>query len=226
MQSIQARFKVLFILGAVLSLVALGLFTPANLQAHPQYGFTPTPTSPSQRPTPTPKPPGEEEEDFFIKVQLPTCDLSCYFEQVTEIRANVQLIHEGSGWIAEATLSNLGSTQIRVPYEGEWKVWLVSNPEVSGTPIDPATGQISELIYPDSLPTLLGTVYSGRGTQTVDTQTVECPLICQEVPPALPTTGWQNTPGIQTILSIISATLILIMVGSAFSSRIELRKRQ
>lgn len=222
MLNIQARFKVLFILSAGLLLLALGLFTPTNLQAHPQYGLTPTPTSPPQGPTPTPKPPREEEEeDFFIKVQLPTCDLSCYFDQVTEIRANVQLIHEGSGWIAEATLSNLGNTQIRVPYEGEWKVWLVSNPEVFGTPIDPVTSQISELIYPDSLPALLGTVYTNSGTQTV-----ECPLICQEVPPALPTTGWQNTLGIQTILSIISATLILIMVSAAFRGKIELRKRQ
>lgn len=214
MLTIQARFRVLFILGAGLLLAALGLFSPANLQAHPQYGLTPTPTPTPQGPTPPPSPPDEDEDDFFIEVQLPTCDLSCGFDQVTEIRANVQLIHEGSGWIAEATLSNLGNTQIRVPYEGEWKVWLISNPEVFGTPIDPTTGQRSELIYPDSLPALLGTVYTNSGTQTV-----ECPLSCPEVPPALPTTGWQTTLGIQTILAIISATLILIMVSAAFKFR-------
>jgi hypothetical protein len=221
MLNIQVRLRVLVILGAGLLLLALGLFSPANLQAHPQYGLTPTPTSPPGGPTPTPKPPDEDEDDFFIEVQLPTCDLSCNFDQVVEIRANVQLIHEGSGWIAEATLSNLGNAQIRVPYEGEYKVWLISSPEVSGTPIDPATGQGSELIYPDSLPALLGTVYTTSGTQTV-----ECPLICPEVPLDLPTTGWQTTLGIQTILAIISATLILIMVSAAFRGKFELRKRQ
>ncbi len=221
MLTIQARFRVLFILGAGLLLLALGLFSPANLQAHPQYGLTPTPTSPPGEPTPTPKPPDEDDDDFFIGVQLPTCDLSCYYDQVVEIRANVQLIHEGSGWIAEATLSNLGNAEIRVPYEGEWKVWLVSYPEVFGTPIDPATGQRVEPIFPASLPALLGTVYTNSGTQIVD-----CPLICPEVPPDLPTTGWQSTPGIQTILSIISATLILIMVSAAFRGKIERRNRQ
>jgi hypothetical protein len=113
--------------------------------------------------------------------------------------AHVQLIHQGSGWIAEGTISDLKAVSFAVPYPGQWQVFLIEEPEF-------ATGEALELTGADikmlqaglsQAPLLLGVVEADTG----EPQRVACPLSCPTAaadftpaPAALPESGAAGVP--------------------------------
>jgi hypothetical protein len=89
------------------------------------------------------------------------CDNICPLDgQALVVSGRVQLIHRGSGWIAEGVISNQTSTQFQVPYPGEYEVYL----------IEPLTGGL-EASGP--LPVFLGVVETNAGLQLA-----ACPTNC------------------------------------------------
>ena len=186
-------------------------------------GITPTATPSTSDPTPTPanptatpKPDGggnKETEEHYVEVAL-DCNLVCSIDgPALTVRANVRLVHQGSGWISELTISNQGSTRVKVPYGGQWEVWLIDQPEVSPLDgLDPST-----ITYPSDLPKLLGVVNADSGTQLVD-----CPVSCpapvpppveEEAPPILPQTGFGLSMESLTTLGILALIVALVVGG-------------
>ena len=41
----------------------------------------------------------------------------------------VRLVHQGSGFIVEGTLSDAGDTRFVVPYPGEWDIFMTAPPQ-------------------------------------------------------------------------------------------------
>ena len=215
-----------FQIGFFATLVALCLLFIA--------GYNPSASVQAQGPlpprdTPTPVPPstqGDDDKDSrpleMISLRLDGCDLTCNPNPISEIQAKVQLIHEGSDWIAETRLSNTQSTQVEVPYPGTWKVWLISAPELTTSgEVPEGFVQTAELKLPDSFPSLLGTVQTGSGTQVVD-----CPANCQPMavgeeetandsPDDLPKTG-DGEADASWVISIMVSLLLVIILGSSF----------
>ncbi len=122
-----------------------------------------------------------------------------------EILAQVQLIHQGSGWIAEGTLSDTKSTRLAVPYPGRWEIFLVDEPKlVSTEAVDPTGLNLSQLqAQLADGPVSLGTVEAN----VTEVQWVKCPIACvvDPPPPVLPETGSDQTPA-----------ALLLFIGSAF----------
>ena len=168
----------------LLILTTLGLVSltnPLPSLAGPQFGLTPTltPLPPSATPSPTPPAAPTREPDTAppeqVEVQL-GCNLTCSVDGsplATEVE--VQLIHQGSGWIAEGTINNQNSTIFQVPYPDQWDVYLIAPPRFA------STGEISTI---EQVPHYLGTIQANSGRQTV-----ACPLSCLASPLDLPTTG-------------------------------------
>lgn len=130
-----------------------------------------------------------------------------------ELLAQVQLIHQGSGFIVEGTLSNQHSTRFSVPYPGQWQVLLVAAPQVSADEnfelADPAPSVDS--------PTPLGLV----DANVLTAQLVKCPLNCVVEPPpvvpeTLPTTGADHDTMLLTIAVLFFAGVNLLIVGIVF----------
>jgi hypothetical protein len=178
---------------------------------------TPTP-DPNNPPTATPRPDGDKDdsEEHYVEVAL-DCNLVCSIDgPALTVRANVRLVHQGSGWINELTISNQGSTRVKVPYGGQWEVWLIDQPEVS--PLDGIDS--STITFPSDLPKLLGVVSADSGVQLVDCP-VSCPepvlpLIEEEAPPILPQTGFGLSTETLTTLAIL-ALIFALMVGGIVS---------
>lgn len=196
---------------AVAFVVVMLIFVSVNIStdvhAKPLLGITPTATSEptaTTQPTPTTEPddPGDPEPPDKIDVQL-DCNLTCTNPQPA-IDTRVQLIHEGSGWIAEGTISTGGSTSFSVPYGGRWQVYLLEAPQV--TPVEAA----STLLSPGSYPHLLGVVNANSGTQLVN-----CPMVCVDLPTVLPETGSEanlNGTTLFLIIFAISSGVILLSI--------------
>lgn len=183
--------SLVLLLSIVFISVFIGLAMPATTQAGPGYGLTPTPTSlpptPTPQPTQTHKEPDDDEPDDEVTFQF-SCNLTCSLDQplaVTE--AQVRLIHDGSGWIAEGTTSTDQIAHFRVPYPDQWQVYLI-------TEEDP--------------PRLLGTVNANSGAQLVD-----CPGDCPEPPPDLPRTGTKDSIKFLDMVIIVLGGLILVTGG-------------
>jgi hypothetical protein len=141
-----------------------------------------------------------------------------------EVIAPVRLVHEGSGFIAEGTISTQHSTHFSVPYPGYWEVFLTGQPQL-------ATGQIPDLSRTNlaQLQANLADEPISMGVIEANTETaqmVRCPIECViETPPAavpqyLPETGDDNVSPIIFLL-IIGLTLII----AGFSSRVASRAK-
>ncbi len=148
----------------------------------------------------------------YILVELDRCDLSCSvnyerkpagqaapLSTPAEVRVRVQLIHQGSGWIAEGIISDVGSTRISVPYPGQWEIFMMSEPEFIGaTALDPTPLNLDQL-RTDLLaaPISLGIVEAN----TAEPQLVKCPITCviDSSPDYLPQTGGEQSAAILII---------------------------
>jgi len=181
----------------VFMLIFIGLMTPATLQAGPGYGLTPTPTSTSLPPTDTPPPPTPtetprppEDEPDEVEFQF-GCDLTCPLDPaLTAGEIHVRLVHEGSGWISEGTISMGQKASFQVPYPDRWQVFLINENEP---------------------PVLLGTVQANGGAQLLD-----CPAQCPAPPPpppVLPETGNKDQAVSLDIVIVVTAGLLLIVGG-------------
>ena len=220
------RFRLLVVVTLIGFLAAMGLMTPDQTEAGPLAGITVTPTSdtdstptPNPESTPTPDKPGGgggDKEDHYVEVGL-DCNLICSVDgSVLTVSADVRLIHQGSGWIAETKASNQGSSRVTVPYGGTWEVWLISPPEIS--PMDGLDA--SAMNIPTDLPLLLGTVVADSGRQLVD-----CPANCpppvvevveEEAPPILPKTG--SGLSLQEVMALIMVVVIIVLVVGGFQA--------
>lgn len=191
--------SLVLLLSIVFIFVFIGLATPATTQAGPSYGLTPTPTSlpptatPVSPPTPTPQPaqtpkePDNDEPDDQVTFQF-SCNLTCSLDQpLAATEAYVRLIHDGSGWIAEGTVSTDQIARFRVPYPDQWQVYLITDHEP---------------------PRLLGPVDANGGVQLVD-----CPGDCPEPPPALPETGTKDPIKFLDMVIMVLWGLILVTGG-------------
>ncbi len=175
----------------------------------------------------------------YIIVQLERCDLICAadypvaevgqpVEQVaadgtgdqtfapplpidSEVLAHVRLVHQGSGWITEAILSDAKSTRIAVPYPGRWEIFLIEEPEFSRPEaVDPTRlGLIQIKVQLESGPISLGEVEAN----VAEPQYVLCPVPCviDLPPPTLPETGANTTPPVLLFISTAFVGLLLYL---------------
>lgn len=200
------------VLLVIITVMSLSFIAPATTQAHPPLGFTPTPTptptnTPILPPTATPTSPPDTPPEDEIEVTL-GCDLTCSPEDAAiTVSFPVQLVHLGSGWIVETTLSNGGSTQLPIPYPGEWEVIMTGPPSFSqGTSVE----------YANTYPVSLGTVQANSGLQVVD-----CPIECPEIPDFLPATGADDFP----LLIIIIFFSVVILVSGVLKGTLSARTK-
>lgn len=182
----------------ILGMIAFTLVTPTSTQAYPSLGITPTPTptlTPVPMPTLTPTPDGDSPPDDEVEISV---DCICNTETgPLTFSFPVQLIHQGSGWIAEVTVSSAGNAQIAVPYPGTWDVFMTGPPQFD---------QQTNITLPDNYPVFLGTVQANSGAQAID-----CPISCEEfpLPELLPQTG-QN--GGNSTIFILSGFILLSII--------------
>lgn len=229
----NGKFFVLILLAGVLlvAMTRLGLYLPAETLAHPQYGFTPQPPPPPPPPSQEPPPQqetgrgsrGDRGPTDIVSVQLDICISTCPPVEGSEtgqardagseieVLAPVQLVHQGSGWIATATLSNLRSTQLAIPYPGQWQVFLVDRPEFPAATFEAAGfSQVRLRSSQEGEPLLLGVVEANaEATQLVDCPVCVVPPPVEEVTLLLPVTG----TGRLSPLEIAAFGLILIGLG-------------
>ena len=131
-----------------------------------------------------------------------------------EIQVPVQLVHQGSGWIADETLSTQRSNRIMVPYPGKWEVFMTGQPRFITADAVNATGtNLAELQAQVADNTVsLGVVE----TNTAETQMVKCPIQCVGVPPPeeifyLPETG--TVINMSPIVALAITGLVLFVMG-------------
>lgn len=137
-----------------------------------------------------------------------------------EVLTPVHLVHQGSGWISEAVLSNLHSSRVPVPYPGQWEVWLVESPElITADPFDPSTTNLSQL------QTTLANGAVSLGivqANTTEPQLIACPIACVIETPAgpqislLPESGGDQAGADARARRLIFGGLTLIIVGLAW----------
>ncbi len=204
------------------TLIGLSLLWPASSQARPEYGFTPQPPPPP----PPPPPPGGEQPSGDkgggenkpdtppseqVAIQLNNCPTLCPAgsqgppsSASVQVRFPVRLVHQGSGWVAETTLSNGGSTSLAVPYPGRWDVYLTGEPELAEAEgLAGASLNLAELQASLAQePVYLGTVEAN----SAGIQGIECPVCITpavaEVPLLfLPETGEIKPTGAILILA-------------------------
>jgi hypothetical protein len=228
----------------LLAIISLNLINPLETHAHPQYGFTPQPPPPpppggddSDRDS------DEDDSDqppsHDVTIQLENCNLSCstgaplasvftnnpllqtagpgsYSPVSSELLAHVQLIHQGSGWIAEGIISDAKAVSFPVPYPGQWQVFLLEAPELATGEALELTGADVEMLQASlsQAPLLLGVVEADTG----EPQQVACPLNCPTAaadftpapaPAALPETG-AGRPSVPLLPFIGSGILWLL----------------
>ena len=147
------------------------------------------------------------------EMSLPFSINSGEFVPAPEIQVPVQLIHQGSGWIADETLSTQRSNKIMVPYPGQWEVFMTGQPRFITAEAVNATGtNLAELqtqVATD--PVSLGVVEAN----TAETQMIMCPIQCVVEPPEevfyLPETGVATDMSPTVALAITS--LVLFIMG-------------
>jgi hypothetical protein len=137
---------------------------------------------------------------------------------IPEIIVPVELVHQGSGWIATEKLSTHHPTRIPVPYPGLWEVFLTAPPQFNtAEAIDASGTNLAELHSRlAEEPKLLGMVEAN----TQDPQLIRCPIQCviepepvpQEVPFLLPETGASNDLSPISAITLIILSLVGILV--------------
>jgi len=141
-----------------------------------------------------------------------------------EVLVPVKLVHEGSGWIAESTLSTHGDTRIALPYTGYWEIFLTGQPQfVTADAVD-VTGTNLAQLQADVLntPISLGKVEAN----VIEVQLVKCPIACVIEPPQeeiyLPETGAEPTTGISLLLiagTIFATGLLRLPLYRAYAHK-------
>ena len=145
-------------------------------------------------------------------------------QPAVELLAEVNLVHQGSGFIVSGTLSDQYSTHFPVPYAGQWQVLMMAPPKLNGDGLIDASGlnlaQIHAEVAKGPIP--LGVVQANiAGAQLVD-----CPVIPIRALPGpapedtsyLPTTGAElhpveaPAPLTSAILLVANGWLILTML--------------
>jgi len=130
-----------------------------------------------------------------------------------EVLIPVQLVHQGSGFIVERTLSDSRSTTISVPYPGQWEVLMVNSPQFVTDGLMDMTGLNVVQLQADVIddPISLGMVEANAGPQLVRCP-VECVIEAEESPFYLPETGSEpTTPVFPPIIGIIFVIGLLIL---------------
>ncbi len=221
----------LIVSALVLVVIGANLALPADTYAHPSYGFTP-------QPPPPPGGGGDDGDENggsgdsrgsddelppdYVWVELERCDLSCSVNYASkpaglasplstppEVRVRVQLIHQGSGWIAEGVISDASSTRLAVPYPGQWEVFMMDEPELVGmTAFDTTNLNLEQLRSTLTVaPVSLGLVEAN----TPEPQMVKCPIACVIEPPpeTLPETGGDRA--MAYLIFLIGALFITIL---------------
>lgn len=138
-----------------------------------------------------------------------------------EVLAPVQLVHQGSGWIATGTLSSQATTRFVVPYPGRWNVLLTTPPKFNTAELVDVTGlnlaDIHSRLGQESIP--LGVVEANTG----QTQHIDCPItrissnvpteptviVGNEEPAYLPTTGQASLVDPLPVRTMLIADIIL-----------------
>jgi len=139
-----------------------------------------------------------------------------------EVLAPVQLVHQGSGWIATGTLSSQATTRFMVPYPGRWNVLLTTPPKFNTAELVDVTGlNLADLQFNlSSGPLALGTVEAN----VTQTQSVACPItrvstgetavvvpVVEDTDPAyLPITGQSSLDEPLTTSTILMVNLVLV----------------
>lgn len=132
-------------------------------------------------------------------------------EAEPEMLAQVQLVHDGSGFIVEGTISNFKPTRFPVPYPGRWQVFLLAPPEIiSNQPIDNPQLNAAVAASYSGEPTLIGSVEANTETP----QYVTCPVACvTESPGLLPETGFRVPKHISLIAALIISGVLAVAFG-------------
>jgi hypothetical protein len=234
----------LIVSAVVLVFMGANLALPTDSYAHPSYGFTPE----------APPPPGGNDDDAddddgggsgkgqdepdYVWVELDHCDLSCSANYASkpgglasplstpaEVRVRVQLIHQGSGWIAEGVISDAGSTRLTVPYPGQWEILMIREPEFVGIPAFDATNLNLEQLRNDLTvaPVSLGLVEAN----TPEPQLIKCPIACviEPSPENLPETGSNRSAAYLVFLVGAIFIIILGVLMARLGSRVDSNAR-
>jgi hypothetical protein len=136
-----------------------------------------------------------------------------------EMLLHVRLIHLGSGFITEGTISDAKPVSFPVPYPDNWQVFLLDPPEfVTADTVDLAGTNLETLQTNLSKgPLYLGTVQA----DTDEPQRLPCPLNCPTAaadfkpgPVALPESG-ADTPSMP-VLPFISSGILLFLAFFAY----------
>lgn len=147
---------------------------------------------------------------------LSLLDNATILTDAPELVVPVQMVHQGSGWIATAELSTHHPSQMPVPYTGQWEVFLSGPPRlITAEAIDLSPTNIEELqAASPNAPILLAQVE----TNTNGPQMIKCPVVCvieaqpvEEPPPFLPETGGPSL--LAQLFAPLALGLILIGAG-------------
>lgn len=224
----RSLFIFLMALSLSVGLTALMFQTPDQVQAGPLAGFTPQPPPPPPPPPPSPNPsPGEDKHTddppaHNIGIRLDQCQLTCSTDDnpeasisiaaVPETQVRVQLVHDGSGFIVEGTLSDQHDTFFAVPYPGLWRVFMTAAPRfVTAQAVSLSGSNLAQLQAEVAInPIALGEVEA----DVPAAQVVNCPISCPATPsiepaPYLPETGAVlSASALLPLMAIIGATVL------------------
>jgi hypothetical protein len=148
---------------------------------------------------------------------------------VPELVVPVQMVHQGSGWIAVGELSTYHPSQMPVPYTGEWEVFLTGPPRlITADAVDLSPTNIEEFqAASPNAPIFLAQVE----TNTNGPQMIKCPVVCvieaqpvEEPPPFLPVTGGSSF--LTQWVGLVALALILIGVGLLILHTISVENRE
>ena len=186
----------------------------------------------------------------YVLVRLDQCDMTCDLATTTayqplaynvdkaaaapflipmaeadvdfEIIAPVQMVHDGSGFIAVGELSTQHDTRISVPYPGRWELFLTDEPRfMTATAVDVTGTNLSQVeMALNEGPVSMGVVEAN----TAAAQLVKCPIDCvidtplptTTEPPTLPVTGSRslNWPALLILLGLSIAVLATSLESS------------
>jgi hypothetical protein len=142
-----------------------------------------------------------------------------------EVQAPVRLVHEGSGFITEGTLSTLHSSRLMVPYPGRWEVFMTGQPQfMTAETVDVSGTNLADLqsVLANG-PVSLGQVEAN----TAEPQWVKCPITCVIEPPAvappndsphtLPETGGEQPEPAFDLLFALIGVFVLSTAGAGLA---------
>lgn len=168
---------------------------------------------------------GETTPSDYVLVQIDQCDLACLYaydgedtasvsqSPVVEVAVPVRFVHEGTGWIAEAVLSDGSSVRVPVPYSGNWEVFMIDTPQINTSiPVDTSLLNLPDL---SGGPISLGIIQAN----TENPETILCPVVCviQPTPtPAAPAQLPESGIETHTAYGIFLAGGVFLIISGLF----------